>query len=1000
MKIAIIHLSDFHIRENDSFSSQKINGLLSALNAIGEVDDYIIVFSGDLSFSGKPNEYKCSRYIFGKLIAGIKEKNNNNFVDLYMVPGNHDLCLPLNPRDRQSIQDSYDKGQIEQLLPTEISYLGNYYKYSNASGIILYDKLLNRRYRNFGDYKIQFNLINTAPFSTLEPNDKELHYFPSDKMPLLKKADDANLCITVMHHSYEWFNWSCKSYLEKSIVDNSEMLFIGHDHREGTGDVSIDNSLDTWISAAGEMKFSKVNEVDSFNVIVLDTADNSFTGYIFTWDEKNKLYIHKTAVENRHIQNHTSELAPLPSFLKSIREDAFNASSDFTKYFVFPKLETDYKNKFGKYDEVKTVEELIETILEKKKILITGASNAGKTTLLKYLYCSLIGKKVPLLLAIDSHTKIKHNKFVKRLFEDQYGDNSVLFERFGQLEKDKRILIIDGWDSLDPKQNKSSLLKQIEDTFGYVVISVNSNKRNIVDDIKETVYSQNSFCELHIKPFFSEKRSELVRNICVQKNAFNDEDINNVNRLIDSLVHNNSGLFSLNPAFIIRYTNFFILSPYHDYAKGEAVFSKIFEFELQQSIIKLSKRADVDEIFIAFEEIAGYMYSTRQDILKLEDVRFVIDTYNANYGVSVNVKTIVEIGIRAKILKQDDSMSIYYANKNHLAYFIAKYLIRCSQNDPNATQGIQYAIKNICFGINADIILFISYLLNSTQSIMSILAEAGELLSPWDEVNLEKKNISILSMSTVPQIAPPTAVEQEEYKEQVERSEESQYSEDTVEGLGLFEYNDEDINKYPYRLIRAIKYTEILCKALPAFNSSLKLQQKQVIINSIYSYPRKIVYALLRPYDTHFDDICDDLLAFTAERRITKENGSPYTREDFRELLNDNARATMLSLFDHFAEMCTSMKTMRLLVDRKPEEISEQLERLLVIENTGNTEVFIKEAEAIMKGNSDPNIQLMVQLIARKHLFCNKNLSFNQKQKLIDKIFGKGMRKVYLAASM
>ena len=53
-----------------------------------------------------------------------------------------------------------------------------------------------------------------------------------------------------------------------------------------------------------------------------------------------------------------------------------------------------------------------------------------------------------------------------------------------------------------------------------------------------------------------------------------------------------------------------------------------------------------------------------------------------------------------------------------------------------------------------------------------------------------------------------------------------------------------------------------------------------------------------------------------------------------------------------------------------------------------------------MKCNSDPNIQLMVQLIARKHLFCNKNLSFNQKQKLIDKIFGKGMRKVYLAASM
>ena len=985
MKIAIIHLSDFHIKEKEQFSPQKIAGMLSSLNVIGEVDDYLIIFSGDLSFSGKPNEYKSSRYLFGRMIAGIKEKNNNKFVDLYMVPGNHDLYFPPNPRDRKSIQEGYDNGMIEHLLPIEISYLENYYKYSNANGIIPYDKLLNRRYRTFGNYKIQFNLINTAPFSTLEPNDKELHYFPSDKMPLLKKADDANLCITVMHHSYEWFNWNCKSYLEKTIIDNSEMLFIGHDHREGTSEVSIDNSIDTWVSSAGEMKFSKVNEVDSYNIIVIDTEENCFTGYIFTWDEKNKLYLHEKVVENRQIQNHTSKLAPLPSFLKSIREDAFNSSSDFTKYFVFPKLVTDYTNKYGRYDEVKTVEELIETVLREKKVLISGASNAGKTTLLKYLFCSLVGRKVPLFMSIDSHTRIKNNRFIKRLFEEQYGDNAVLFERFQQSEKDEKILIIDGWDSLDPRQNKSGLIKQIEDSFGYVVFSVSSSRGNIIDEIKETVNSQNSLCELHIKPFFSEKRNELIRNICVQKNAFNDEDINNVNRLIDSLVQNNSGLFSLNPAFIIRYTNFFILSPYHDYAKGEAVFSKIFEFELQQSIINLSKRADVDEIFISFEEIAGYMYSTRQDILKIEDLRLVIDTYNRTYGVSVNVKTILEIGIRAKIFKQDESMSIYFANKNHLAYFIAKYLIRYAQNDPTSMEGIQYALKNICFGINSDIILFISYLLNSTQSIMSILSEAGTLLSPWDEVNLEKKNISIISMTTVPQIAPPTAAEQEEYKEQVERSEESQYSEDAVEGLGLFAYNDEDINKYPYRLIRAIKYTEMLCKALPAFNSSLKLQRKQAIINSIYLYPRKIVYALLRPYDAYFDAICDELQSFTSERGITKEDGSTYTREDFRELVNDNARST---------------KTMGLLIDRKPEEISEQLERLLVIENAGNTEVFIKEAEKIIKGNPDPNIQLMVQLIARKHLFCNKNLSFNQKQKLIDKLFGKGMRKVYLPASI
>lgn len=44
MKIAILHLSDFHIKEGDRFLIEKINGIISSLNILGTVDDYIIVF--------------------------------------------------------------------------------------------------------------------------------------------------------------------------------------------------------------------------------------------------------------------------------------------------------------------------------------------------------------------------------------------------------------------------------------------------------------------------------------------------------------------------------------------------------------------------------------------------------------------------------------------------------------------------------------------------------------------------------------------------------------------------------------------------------------------------------------------------------------------------------------------------------------------------------------------------------------------------------------------
>ena len=290
----------------------------------------------------------------GQIISRVKVKNGNKFVNLFMVPGNHDLCLPENPREGKDIQEYYDSGKIEEIVQTEVKFLENYYLHSHATsdGRMQYDPFLTRRFCTFGGYKIQFNLINTAPFSTLKPDDKELHYFPEGKMHLISRTEDANLCITIMHHSYEWFNWKYKSNLEKAIIDNSEILLYGHDHREHTDTLSINNSLDTWISAAGEMKFSSIDAVDSFNIILIDTESNAFNGYVFTWDKKEKIYVHKVLAAQKSLQNHSSKLTPLPSFVKVIREDTYNSSEDFTNYFVFPKLVADSQNK---YDKNKTI---------------------------------------------------------------------------------------------------------------------------------------------------------------------------------------------------------------------------------------------------------------------------------------------------------------------------------------------------------------------------------------------------------------------------------------------------------------------------------------------------------------------------------------------------------------------------------------------------------------------------------------------------------------------
>lgn len=248
-------------------------------------------------------------------------------------------------------------------------------------------------------------------------------------------------------------------------------------------------------------------------------------------------------------------------------------------------------------------------------------------------------------------------------------------------------------------------------------------------------------------------------------------------------------------------------------------------------------------------------------------------------------------------------------------------------------------------------------------------------------------------------LTPPTADEQQEYSEQKETLEERHYSGDEVEARGLFDYDDSEIDKYPYRLIRAIRYTEMICRALPAFHSRLKVSQKSEIIDFIYSYPRKIIYALLRPIDTHIDELCDMLLAYAAETGKKKSDGSDYTHDDFQNMFFDYARAASLSLYNHFAEICTSPKTTQKLVERDSTDAIEKIARLLIIENSGNTDELLKEAEAVIKHSKDMNTRIMAQIVVRKHLLYNKKLSFSKKQQLVDRIFGKSARKTLLSPS-
>ena len=984
MKIAILHLSDFHVKSSDHFEELKIEKFADATNVFGDVDGVVIAFTGDLAASGEVNEYKAARALFYKLFNILKEKKGLKYIHAALVPGNHDLNFPTKVRKSAKILHEYDKNKIDQLLPTELSYLDNYYGTAPACNMPSQTKIIDQLSISFGNYLIQFNLINTTPFSTLAEDNKELHYFPEHYLPYLEKRENCNLAITLMHHGPEWFNWRYKHALDAALDKNSEFVLSGHEHHGETKSVSINSSTGTWMSCAGSMCFSNLLHEDSFNAILIDTDNNLFDGYIFKWSFKNKLYLSNQICSNQPIQIKSNKLVPSAAFLKSIREDSYCSTKDFTKYFVFPKLTSEEKNEFGKYKIIENSDSFFTYLTDNPRIILSGTSNSGKTTLMKYLYIELIESGMfPLFIEIDSSTKLKKDKFIKQYFSEQYGEDPVLFERFCQENKINRVLIVDGWELLPEGKGRESILSEMEKFFGNIIIGTSDSAKSVFDSIREEIINSNAYSELKIRPFFAEKRNSLVRKVCEANNFVDVGKIDKIANIIDNLVQN-SDIFSLNPGFIVTYTGYFVKECDHDYIKGEATFGKIFEHKLEDAIIAHTSKDNVAETFMAIQLVAGYMYSSKKDVIKIDEFSSIVEQYKLDYGVKINASDLLDICQKTKLFKVTSDLQLYFSNKSYLAYFIAKYLFR-QMSEEDDFDGVKEALLNICFGINADIVMFLSYLLNNSKIIFMVAEETRTLLSTWPEIDLENKNIAFISKRKSAPISAPTEQEQKNMKEEREKHEEAKYDEVSVQATGLFDYDPTTRDTPANALLRALRYTEILCKALPLFNSSLKIDQKRDLANMIYSFPQRIVYGLLKPLDDNFTSMCESLLNACETQGIKTPSGRDYTQEDLEDIFAKHGINTLLSTTNHFSELCTSSKSIDLLTENLPTKDAQRLEYLLIISSLGDTHRLISEAEKLINESKNIDFIFMTRLIMRRYVLVNPNLSFHTKQSINDK---------------
>lgn len=220
------------MKNRECLNDLYINRLVESLTVVGDFNKLIIVVSGDCASTGSKEEYIFVKYFIGNLISKLKCKFSvveHNY-EVVVVPGNHDLNCSKSSLSATELNYIYKENQYDKEMPSEVEKLENFFVFSNYNRCFTDDALFDQKIFSYGDFSIQFNLINTALFSLVHDEDKGMHYLPGHIIEKMSEPSDAALTFTVMHHAPEWFSDDINHKLTDSILKRSSIVFYGHEH--------------------------------------------------------------------------------------------------------------------------------------------------------------------------------------------------------------------------------------------------------------------------------------------------------------------------------------------------------------------------------------------------------------------------------------------------------------------------------------------------------------------------------------------------------------------------------------------------------------------------------------------------------------------------------------------------------------------------------------------------------------------------------------------------
>ncbi|MGA2328207.1 MAG: metallophosphoesterase [Bryobacteraceae bacterium] len=290
MPILVLQLSDFHIKHPDDPVLQRVDAIVAAIRGHSVTPSACLVaVPGDVSYSGKPQEYKAAEEFFRELLSRLEQTYPGVHPEIVFAPGNHDcdMTLAADVRQRDLIRGILPAVDINGAVAGHyLAVQTPFFHFARQFGQLHRNSTeqlsVRREFVSARSARIAFTLYNTAWLSQ-DPEKPGTLFFP---VAVLSPSIDAtaDVEIAMFHHPYNWLEPRNAMDFQHFVESRSDIVLTGHEHLADS--YAKQRAAGTVQLVAGQAMFDTREANNGFNLILVHLSSKKWQLTAFNWDGK------------------------------------------------------------------------------------------------------------------------------------------------------------------------------------------------------------------------------------------------------------------------------------------------------------------------------------------------------------------------------------------------------------------------------------------------------------------------------------------------------------------------------------------------------------------------------------------------------------------------------------------------------------------------------------------------------------------------------------------